>query len=233
MVKNLGEIINLELTVDNAPGGLEQREVLLHVLVLEQLVDLVACDDALGGLAVEKLLLHVLDGLAGAALLSECSADLEVSASSARGDEIGHTGRLDCKSVNISFGEESLGEVDHLKHASSHNCGLGVVSPVLALDETGAKGNNVLKGTSDGDTGDVLNASHMEVGSVEQSLEHIVGHITLAKEVLGSVVSNGSLGVLLQSDLGGEVSPGQNTAVETGLVLDNVGEQVNTLGGDI
>lgn len=233
MVKNVGKILNLELSVDNAPGGLKQREVLLHVLVLEQLVHLVACDDALGGLAVEKLLLHVLDGLARAALLAKRSAHLEVSAAGARGDEIGHTGRLDCKSVNIGFGEEPLGEVDHLQHASSHDGGLGVVTPVLALDESGAESNNVLESSSDGDSGHVLHTSHVEVGSVEQRLEHVVGHIALAKEVLGSVVGHGGLGVLFQSNLGGEVGARENTTVQTGEVLNHVRQQVDALGGHV
>lgn len=83
VVENLRQIINLELSMDNAPGGLKQREVLLHVLGLKQLVNLVACDDSLSTLSIEQLLLHVLDGLSGAALLSKCSADLEVSASGA------------------------------------------------------------------------------------------------------------------------------------------------------
>lgn len=233
MVKNLGEIVNLELTMDNAPGRLKQREILLHVLVLEELVHLVACDDALSGLAVKKLLLNVLDGLTRTALLSKRSADLEVSATSAGGDEIGHTGRLDCKSVNIGFGEESLGEVDHLQHASSHNGGLGVISPVLALDETGAKSNNVLESSSDGNSGNVLDTSHVEVGSVEQSLENLVGHIALAKEVLGSVVSHGGLGVLLQSNLGGEVGSRENSTVQTGEVLDDVRKKVDSLRGHV
>lgn len=73
----------------------------------------------------------------------------------------------------------------------------------------------------------------MEVGSVEQRLEHLVGHIAVAKEVLGSVVGHGGLGVLLQGDFGGEVGSREDSTVQTGLVLNDVGEEVDTLGSHV
>jgi len=153
------------LTVD----GSEKRELVLHALILQELVDLVGSQGALERLAVQLLLLDLLDGQVA---LDTVLGAAEVATTATAGDQIGHTGTLLGEGGLVDGGpKEGVTEANHLQQADAHHGSLGIVTPAHAVNPASGQGNDVLQSTADGCTSDVAHHTDVEVVAVEQRLE--------------------------------------------------------------
>lgn len=152
-------------------GG-KERVVLLLAPRLQKAVDLLRRARTLEQLTVQLAFLNFLHaqplghGHPGA---------LEVSATTARGNQIRHAGRLLGERPRVHrLTKEFLSKVNHLQQTHAHDGGLGVVTPAATVDEAGSQRNNVLQGAAQRDTGDVGDHADVEVGAVEEVLEDLV-----------------------------------------------------------
>ena len=194
--------LNKELTVNSS----EQRELVLHALLLQELVDLNSGQGTLKLLAVELGLLDLLNGLVA---LHAVLGTAEVTTTAGASDQIGDTGTLFGEGALLDgSAEETVTEADHLHQTNTHDGRLGVVTPAHTDDPAGGNGNHVLQSTANGDTGDIVDDTDVEVRAVEQRLQHSVihGRVVRGERLqlnLGQVARNILVLELHQVGLGG------------------------------
>lgn len=138
-----------------------------------------------------------------------------------RRDQIGNAGARLRERLGLDIHKELLRKVLHLQDTNAHDSGLGVVTPAKTIAEASANGHNVLQGTTQADTGHVLNKTHAEVGRVEQLVPDLRGLATA-----GPVADRG-LREFVTGHLVGDVGTAQRRARNIERVLDDVGNDAN------
>lgn len=197
-----GGYLDMELTVNSS----EQRELVLHALLLQELVDLDSGQGTLKLLAIELSLLDLLNGLVA---LHAVLGTAEVTTTAGASDQIGDTGTLFGEGALLNGStEETVTKADHLHQTNTHDSRLGVVTPAHTNDPAGGNSNDVLQGTANGDTGDIVDNTNVEVRAVEQCLQDGVIHRRVVRGQslqlnLGKVARNILVLELHQVGLGG------------------------------
>lgn len=152
-------------TVDSS----EQRIFILESLFLQKVVDFHGCQSALQLLSVQLLLLYLLNRQLAFDTVLGAS---EVTASAAGGDQVGNTGGFNCEGLSVDrVFEKGSAELHHLQQTDSHDSCFGIVSPTETVDVSSSESDYVLQCTTEGDTGNIMDDSDMEVRPVEEGLQ--------------------------------------------------------------
>jgi hypothetical protein len=139
-----GNLLDAHALVRDLVDLLEQGVGVCSASGHQEVVDLLSGSRSLELLTVQQLLLQLGEGLAG---LGELLGTLPVSATVARRDQVGDTGRLVGEGVGLGSLEKFETEASHFLQADSEDGGLGVSTEAKTIDESGSERNDVLQRT--------------------------------------------------------------------------------------
>lgn len=160
-----GNLLDAHTLVRNLVHLLEQRVGVCSASSDQEVVDLLGGRRSLKLLAVQQLLLELRERLAR---LGKLLSALPVSASVARRDQVGDTGRLVRECIGLGALEELEAESSHLLETDSEDGGLRVAAEAETVDESSSERDDVLQGARERDTGDIVDGRDVEDGgSVE------------------------------------------------------------------